>query len=145
MQGGLVVPASMGGCPVPMHGTSTVQLQGLPWQDVVVASCGVHTFVATGEGVVVKPPGQPKPEPDELPELLDPELLDPELLDPELLEPEPELDPEPESPEPGEGEVCPPQAITTASIDAPTMAFFMPSSLRQGFLPGIASDGGRSG
>ncbi|HEY5244755.1 MAG TPA: hypothetical protein VIJ60_03730, partial [Acidimicrobiales bacterium] len=102
MQGGFVVPASGGGCPVPMHGTSTVQLQGLPMQDVVVASCGMHTFGSTTEGVVVKSFGQPRVAPEELPE-------PPELL---------ELPP-------GEGDVCPPHATTSASIDPPTIAVLM--------------------
>lgn len=115
MQGGFVVPASGGGCPVPMHGTSTVQLQGLPMQDVVVASCGMHTFGSTTEGVVVKSFGQPRVAPEELPE------------PPPLDEPDPEL---PEPPEllelpPGEGDVCPPHATTSASIDPPTIAVLM--------------------
>lgn len=122
MQGGFVVPASGGGCPVPMHGTSTVQLHGLPMHDVVLASCGMHTFGLTAEGVVVKSFGQPRVAPDELPE------------PPPLDEPEPEL-PEPpellELPGPGEGDVCPPHATTTASTDAPTIVVLMSTSLRR--------------
>jgi hypothetical protein len=121
MQAGWVVPASGLGWPVPMHGTSTVQLHGAPMQDVVLASWGMQTFGSTVEGVVVKSFGQPTLAPDELPEpppLVDP---DPEPLDPpELLEP----------PGPGDGDVCPPQATATASTDAPTTASFMAPSLR---------------
>ncbi len=127
MQGGLVVPASGGGCPVPMHGTSTVQLHGLPMQDVVVASCGMHTFGSTAEGVVVKSFGQPTLAPEELPE------------PPPLDEPEPEP-PEPlELPGPGEGDVCPPHATTSASTDTPRIAALMaPSLRRQGVGVGTA-------
>lgn len=89
-----VAPAS------PWQGTSTVQLHGWPPHDVVLASCGPHTFGSTVDGVVVKLPGHPRPVPDELPEepLLDP-LDPPEPEPPELLDP-PELeDPPPPLPE----------------------------------------------
>ena len=49
--GGLEVPASGLGCPVPMQGTSAVQLHGLPMQAVVEASCGMQTLGSTGNGV----------------------------------------------------------------------------------------------
>jgi hypothetical protein len=107
MQGGLDVPASGLGCPVPMQGSSAVQLHGLPMHAVVEASCGMHTLGSTGEGVVVKSFGHPTEAPDELP---DP----PELL---------------ELSGPGVGDVCPPQATRTASTDEPTNAFLMSASL----------------
>lgn len=85
MQGWVPIsPASAGS---PEHGTSTIQLQGVPMHDVVLASCATQSVGSTGEGIVAKPPGHPKPDPDELP--------DPPELPPEL-EPEPSLSP-PES------------------------------------------------
>jgi hypothetical protein len=90
---------SMHGCPSPAsvapasakHGTSTIQLHGLPMHEVVLASWALHTPGSTRDGVVVNPFWHPKPEPEELPEL---ELVPPlELPVPELLPLLPELDP----------------------------------------------------
>jgi hypothetical protein len=73
-----------------VHGTSTCQLHGMPMHDVVLESWGWHRVGFTGDGVVVKSLGQPKPEPDELPE------------------PPPELEPEPPPDEPPELELLVP-------------------------------------
>jgi hypothetical protein len=98
-----------------MHGTSTVQLHAWPPHDVVLASCGAHTFGSTVEGVVVNgshpvvaPEELPEPPPDEPPPLEEPELPEP-----------PELE-EPPSPREAPGVVLPPHAAREkARADAP--------------------------
>ena len=82
-------PPSSPAPPSPVHGTSTCQLHGMPMHDVVLESWGWHKVGFTGDGVVVKSFGQPKPEPEELPE-------------------PPELEPEPPPDEPPELELLAP-------------------------------------